>query len=100
MLDLLTCADFARETGTGFRLEDGTAQDSTFVLVEATELSRRAGLPGAARTPFTLVFRGPADPVLPQRTYALENPALGRLEIFLVPVGRDAAGVLYEAVFN
>ena len=100
MLDRLTCADFAREAGATFRLEEDVASSVSLVLVEAAELPRRAGLPGAPRAPFTLVFRGPADPVLPQRIYALKNEALGRLGIFLVPVGRDAAGVLYEAVFN
>lgn len=100
MLDRLTCADFSREVGASFRLADGHPPDVSLVLVEAAELPRRAGRPDAPRAPFTLVFRGPAGSVLPQRIHALECAALGRLEIFLVPVGRDAAGVLYEAVFN
>jgi hypothetical protein len=100
MLERLTCADFARDVGTTFRLEWGDARGIPLVLVEAKEVPGRAGSPDAPRTPFTLVFRGPAEPVFPQRTYALAGPASGRLEIFLVPVGRDAAGVLYEAVFN
>lgn len=47
---------------------------------------------------FALVFRTPAT--LPQATYPVEHAVLGRIALFLVPVGRDAAGALYEAVFN
>ena len=54
----------------------------------------------AARAPFSLVFEAPAQPVLPQSTYRLQHAVLGALEIFLVPVGRSATGVHYEAVFG
>ncbi len=38
---------------------------------------------------------------LQQRIHALEHPQLGRLELFLVPVGPGPDGVpRYEAVFN
>ena len=41
------------------------------------------------------------DPrVLPQRIYRLEHNGLGELDIFLVPIGKDADGVSYQAMFN
>ena len=46
------------------------------------------------------VFRGPEAPILPQAIYSLELESLGRLEIFLVPVGPQAGGMGYEAVFS
>jgi hypothetical protein len=49
---------------------------------------------------FSLTFRGPADPLLPQQIYTLESPADGALEIFLVPVARDKSSTQYEAVFS
>lgn len=52
------------------------------------------------RQPFSLTFRGPSNPVLAQRIYALENETLGTLEIFLVPIGPDKQGMQYEAVFS
>lgn len=57
------------------------------------------GRPGQ-RAPFSLVFRGPREPVFAQQQFALEHESLGRLDIFLVPVGQADDGVLYEAVFN
>lgn len=57
----------------------------------------QASLPGQAA--FSLLFAGPL-PVLPQATYALTTAALGTIELFLVPVGREGEQVHYQAVFN
>jgi hypothetical protein len=51
------------------------------------------------REPFRLAFLGPTDPALPQQTYRLEHDVLGTLDIFLVPIARNAAGTTYEAIF-
>lgn len=51
------------------------------------------------RAPFSLLFRGPPEPILPQAIYALEHATLGVSEIFLVPLAPDADGTRYEAVF-
>jgi hypothetical protein len=100
MLDRLVVAMFAEQVGETFRLHlaEGTVLD--LVLVEARTLSTRPGNTGPRRDPFSLLFLGPKAPVLPQRIYPLENEAFGRLEIFLVPIGADAGGVKYEAIFN
>jgi len=49
---------------------------------------------------FTLLFRGPGEPLLPQQIYPVEHDRLGRFDLFIVPVRRDARGLYYEAVFN
>jgi hypothetical protein len=70
-------------------------------LVETTE-STESGGPGPSgeqRQQFSLVFRGPAAPVLPQGTHALHHDALGDLDLFLVPLGPDSDGMRYEAAF-
>ena len=106
MADLgwLTYDHFSGRVGDTFdvALDDGPAVP--LVLVEATE-SSEAGGPGPAgeqRRQFSLEFRGPADRLLPQRTYGLTHPELGELELFLVPVGPDQGpdeGMRYEAAF-
>ena len=98
MLESLTLGDFFERIGEEFLVAAGeTTVD--LVLVETTDFARREN-PGPRRSPFSLIFRGPSAPVLAQKTYALENAALGRLEIFLVPIGPDASGMRYEAIFN
>ena len=70
-------------------------------LVDATESSEPGGRgpQGQPRLQFSLLLRGPQEPLLPQALYPLHHPDLGDLDLFLVPVGRDADGTTYEAVF-
>lgn len=56
-------------------------------------------IPSGVRAPFSLLFRGPAGPILPQSIYRLDHLELGALDIFLVPISADAEGVTYQAVF-
>jgi hypothetical protein len=98
MLESLKFEDFFERIGEVFRVE-GAGAAIDLVLAEATDLSRKEA-PGPRRKPFSLIFRGPLRPLLVQKIWPLEHSALGRLEIFLVPIGPDAAGMRYEAVFN
>ena len=100
VLDKLTVAEFTDQVGRTFRLTPADAPALDLVLVEARDLSLKTTAPNAKRSPFSLVFLGPKGPVLEQRIYPLENETLGRLEIFLVPIGADADGIKYEAIFN
>ena len=100
MLDKLTLESFSGLVGRVFRLTPENAPAMDLVLKEARSLSLKTGAPGSKREPFSLLFVGPKASVLPQRIYPLENETLGRLEIFIVPIGADADGVKYEAIFN
>jgi hypothetical protein len=102
VLDKLTVEDFRPAIGQAFALDAGDAGKLELKLLEVRLID-----PGAAptddagnRAPFALDLRGPADPVLPQATYRLENAAVGTVEIFIVPVGRTDAGTDYEAIFT
>ena len=97
MLDKVTKETFEPIKGAVFELVLG--EEQTVPLELSAVLG--TGLQGLAnREQFSLHFRGPATPVLPQRIYRLDHPELGALEIFLVPIRRDAAGITYEAVFT
>jgi hypothetical protein len=97
VLDKLTKESFVPATGSVFALPLG---DGTTVRLELFEVLGN-GLQGRARREqFALHFRGPASPALVQRTYQLEHQSLGTLEIFLVPVEKNADGMIYEAVFT
>lgn len=49
---------------------------------------------------FSLLFVAPAGPWLPQAIYPVKHPALGTIEIFLVPTGPSHGGNGYHAVFT
>lgn len=93
-LATLELADFAACVSQKFRLD---ASDTTLDLVSAEGLG--AAPADGRRRSFSIVFRGPRTPALPQRIHRLESVRLGVLEIFLVPIEPDAAGRRYEAVF-
>jgi len=96
----LTHDDFARCLGERFRLTpNGDAKASLELELLRVDPSAVRDRVPRARSPFSTVFLGPAEPVLPQRIYPLESATLGRLDLFLVPIGRDERGVRYEAVF-
>ena len=97
MLDQVTKDTFAPVQGEVFQLMLGPGQ----VLPLELAAVRGNGLQGMAdREQFSLQFRGPIAPALPQQIYRLEHPQLGALDIFLVPIRRDAGGMTYEAVFT
>jgi Domain of unknown function (DUF6916) len=80
--------------GTTFDVERPDGAHVAVKLVDATEL--QAG--GAC---FSLLFRGPSDAPLEQRTYRVEHAALGEFPLFLVPLGPNADGAQeLEAVVN
>ena len=97
MLDKVTKDTFQPVQGEVFNL---VLRPGEIIPLELTAV-RGTGLQGlASREQFSLHFKGPAAPALPQQIYRLEHPALGALEIFLVPIRRDGEGMTYEAVFT
>lgn len=100
-LEWLTYDDFAGRIGERFELAVTAGEPLAIELVDATESSEVGG-PGPddrQRQQFSLVFRGPVEPVLAQGTHALTHEAMGDLALFLVPIGQDADGMRYEAAF-
>ena len=91
-LATVTVEDFLPFVGQEFGLVD---TELSLVLLESKTALTRANAP---RQAFTLLFRCPVP--APQGTYALRHQALGVLEIFLVPIAQDGAGVQLEAVFS
>jgi hypothetical protein len=97
-LNVLTYESFSPHVNSTFALGLG-AVTLDLTLTEAT---RRTAYPhpGVMREPFSLIFRSTIQDVLPQQIYPFSHPAMGELEMFIVPIGRDADGVTYEAVFG
>jgi uncharacterized protein DUF6916 len=94
MLDLLRCEDFEPHLHSAFAMTAGGATTS-LELIAVERLPRE----GVTRQPFSLLFRG-GTIVQPQGIYQLSRAGAGQFEIFLVPVGKDASGVRYEAIFS
>jgi hypothetical protein len=95
MRETLNPTDFEPYIGSSFAIR--TASGDQFAVLASVTRHAQSSSPRAE--PFTLVFVG--DLVLDQRIHELHHQTLGRLAIFLVPIGPDPSGKLqYEAVFN
>ncbi|HTZ03449.1 MAG TPA: hypothetical protein VMC05_14040 [Xanthobacteraceae bacterium] len=95
----LVFEDFSGKVGHIFVVKDEDVPSVALTLREAEPLDPKFAPPGV-RPPFSLIFLAPGPQILPQRIYQMENDSLGSVAIFLVPVGGDAEGVHYQAVFN
>ena len=95
---MLRFEDFENTVGHTFTIVEDECVAMTLTLTEAELLHAR--VPPVGRAPFSLIFVAKAERVLPQRLYRIEHDGLGTMAIFLVPVGRDASGIQYQALFN
>ena len=97
VLDIATATadDFEPRRNDAFGLCT-PAGEVTVTLAEVRRLGQALRKGGA----FALTFVAKGAPVLPQAIYSVGHPALGALEMFLVPIGPMAGGMGYEAVFT
>src|SRR5687768_16325879 len=106
MLDKLTIDDFKDRIGETFQATPPDGGDSFELELRRADHSPYADLEvkggdyEQTRKPFSIEFHSRLPHHSPQQIYALEHEGLGRLEIFLVPLGPDADGHRYEAVFS
>ena len=95
-LEELSVERLAELVGTGLRVRVPGAEPVGLELTAVTP--PRASEAGYEN--FSLLFDGPADRPLVQRTYPFEHERLGRFELFIVPVGNERGRLQYQAVFN
>lgn len=81
---------FAPLAGTAFDVET-VAGVISLRLEGCAEMARR-GIPEGLPTPLLLIFSGPPAPVLPQDSYYVDHPAMGRQVWHLAPVMPPAPG--------
>jgi len=103
-LENLTVDAFQPRVGATFRIRLSAASEIEAELIEARALG---GGPARAdvqiprgRIPFSLSFRTSLTAPLPQSIYEIVHEEMGAYEIFLVPVGPDGKGMVYEAIFT
>jgi len=86
---------FARSVHTRFRVGVAAAEPVELEIVTVSDLQQ-----STRHSEFALEFRGPRDRFIGQGTFGFEHDDMGRFDLFIVPIGLDAAGYRYEAIFN
>ena len=94
-LAALAIGDFTPHLDAGFEMQ--TPAGMVPLRFAAVDPAGNSGRPGGA---FSLTFVAPKGPWLPQGIYPVTHPALGVMEIFLVPVGPTSGGNGYQAIFT
>ena len=92
--DFETCLDTTFE----LRLDDDGRLPLRLIEVDGPPEAAEGEAPRTR--PFSLLFKGPPETFLKQRIYRLEHTRFGRVDLFLVPVGQQTDGYLYESIFN
>ena len=96
MTETFSRATFAQHLDSGFRILDRSSP--TVVEAKLVEVSE---VPSSGKTEqFSLLFKGPKEPLLSQKTYVFEHARMGTFDLFIVPIAADDTGTSYEAVFN
>jgi hypothetical protein len=101
MMDLsrISIDDFEPCLGQTFRVHLDNADAIDLELIQVKPLGA-IDSKTQARQSFSLLFRGPLQPMFEQQVLSIENSTLGELALFLVPIGPDDEGMLYDSTFN
>lgn len=95
MTELLSAEHFRPYIDKVFRVQGG---GHAFTLAEVTTA---ANVEGISRQPFSLVFRGPPNNVLPEGFYTLEVDDGPSFELYVMPIHTPAQDRQdYQAAFN
>ncbi len=97
----LTHADFEPHVSTPFTIHYNAADELEVQLASVRAHGQQSeSEPAGQRRPFSLLFQSTIQQYLPQGTYRIAHAALGELHLFIVPIGPNATGMRYEAVFT
>ena len=103
MIEDFTLSTFKNRLQEKFRIVLEPSKSIEVELVKITDLGARPidTQQGIKRErSFSIVFRAPMEPLLPQQIYRFEHREIGSFDLFIVPIGPDDCGMCYEAVFN
>jgi hypothetical protein len=94
-LSILTAADFEPLSDGDFTLA-AAGGELVLKLAEVHRLGDAVRSGGA----FSILFTTPEGPSLPQAIYPVTHPALGTMDVFVVPLGPKNGVNRYEVIFT
>ncbi len=93
MTERISKAQFEAAVGSVFRSNEDAGLEFMLMRVEEGRSTDRI-------EQFSLIFRGPSQPILTQGIRRLAHECLGEIDLFLVPVASTPEGADYEAAFT
>jgi len=95
MTEHLNAQSFSDHLHTTFQMNVAEGTSLPLELVEVIEYTNNPKL-----DQFCLILRGPRDPWVQQKIYTLEHAALGKMDLFVAPLGFDDQGMRYQIIFS
>ncbi|HWO02282.1 MAG TPA: hypothetical protein VNS63_23755 [Blastocatellia bacterium] len=95
MTEFFTLETFTPHVNTTFLMHYGDSQTAELNMTSATDVGS-----SSRQIQISLKFQAPVSAPVAQGIYRLDHDKMGVLDMFLVPIDKDAAGVYYEAIFN
>ena len=92
---LPTKVEFSQQLGRKFRATSPEIPAFDLELVEFNEIADTED-----QETFSLIFQTEPEVLPDQKMYTIENADLGAMDLFLVPVKKDQAGLYFEVVIN
>jgi hypothetical protein len=86
---------FAGVIGSTFMVKDASNVTAELVLTRVSELHESSGCRA-----FSIEFLAPENCNLGQGLYDIEHTTLGKMELFLVPVGLKKGQLELQSIFN
>jgi hypothetical protein len=77
-----------------------TAAGPVDVELDEVEVHPQGVVPGSTRQPFTLIFLGPKDGLLPEGLHKLSHDDLGEFDLYLIPILSAGERQAYQSIFN
>ena len=98
----LKFSDFEPLLNQTFQIEYGNGEMLPVTLAEVAPGKNPSSNDenGEPYYPFSLTFQSSITDYLPQATYRIGHDQLGTHDIFIVPLGANAQGIRYQAVFS
>ena len=105
MLDKLNIDDFEKRIGETFHVTHQEGEPFELELRRADvsqyhELEDENAQKERERKPFSVEFHSRRNEHVPQQLFSVKHDDMGEFDLFLVPLGPDAEGHRYEAVFG
>jgi len=99
-LDSLTFSRFQELVNSQFDVTTPAGTQVIELIAATPGPTAKAGSGESSYECFSLLFRGPQEPVLRDGTYTFRHEKLGSFDLFTVPIGKGKNGIEYQVVFN
>jgi hypothetical protein len=96
MTESISHKNFSGHLNALFRVD----MAETSLELELVEVEVGKPIDPSLREPFTLIFQGPKDSILPEGAYNVSNDGAGSFELYIIPIVSPVALQSYQVIFN